>query len=207
MAEQNRKEPERGDSESKPSKLCSCGSGLKYENCCGASGKPLQVSPVNRPEVIAHHLVSKNGGKTWEKKPGILCAVIRGIKSEDFDKPIHDLIQDAIDASRDLNNEEFKKKLLDCRHKLEAVKYHLSTIIVEIKERVKEYETGYSAGSGVSCEMENPRLVYETEAFLFQTKSSLDLLTQALGRVVAPLRDMRTARTSTIDFWTCINRP
>jgi SEC-C motif len=192
MAKWNRKNGEGGSSELKPSRLCSCGSGLKYENCCGADSKPIQVSPANKPEFIGHHLLSKDGGKTWEKKPGILCAIIGGIKPEDFDKPIHDLIQDAIDALGDLNNGEFKKKLLDCRHKLRAVKYHLSTIAVEIKERVKEYETNYSAGSGVSLEMENPRLVYETEAFLFQTKSGLDLLTQALGCMVAPLRSMRT---------------
>lgn len=190
MATWKRKEREGGSPESKRGKLCPCGSGLKHENCCGAGSKSLQVNPVNKPEVIAHHLVSKDGGKTWRKEPGVLCAVIHGIKPEDFDKPIHNLIQEAINASGELGNEEFKKKLLDCRHKLQAVKYHLSTIVVEIKERVKEYETSYSAGSGVSVEMENPRLVYETEAFLFQTKSSLDLLTQALGCVVGPLKSM-----------------
>ena len=171
---------------------CPCGSGLKYKKCCGASNKSFKVKPQNKPEVISNHMESRNGGRTWEKRPGTLAAIICGVKPEDLDKRVFDLIAKAINTSNDLKNKRLKRKLVDCRHKLQAVKYHLSTIETEIKERVKEYENNHLAGSGVSFEMENPRLVYETEAFLFQTKSSLDVLTQALGCLVPPLKTMNT---------------
>ena len=171
---------------------CPCGSGLKYKKCCGASNKSFKVKPQNKPDIVSNHMVSKNGGRTWEKRPGTLAAIICGVKTEDLDKRVFELIAKAIKTSNDLKNERLKRKLVDCRHKLQAVKYHLSTIETEIKERVKEYENNHLAGSGVSLEMENPRLVYETEAFLFQTKSSLDVLTQALGCLVPPLKTMNT---------------
>lgn len=171
---------------------CPCGSGLKYKKCCGGNNKSFNIIPQTKPEIINNHLVSTNGGKTWEKKPGNLCAIIGVIKPEDLDKRVYDLIAKAISSSKNLKNGRLEKKLIDCRHKLQAVKYHLSSIKSEIKERIKEYENNYSPGSGVSLEMENPKLVYETEAFLFQTKSSLDLLTQALGCVVPPLNTMYT---------------
>jgi len=173
---------------------CHCGSGLKYKKCCGASNKSFKVKPQNKPEVINHHMVSRNGSKTWEKRPGILTAVICGVRMEDVDKRVYEFIVEAINKSKDQQNNRFEKKLVDCRPKLQAVKYHLSTIKTEIEERIKEYTNNHSAQSGVSLEMENLRLVYETEAFLFQTKSSLDLLTQALGCLVPPLKTMNTFR-------------
>jgi len=171
---------------------CPCGSGLKYKKCCGSSNNTFKVKPQNKPEVISSHLVSSNGGRTWEKKPGNLGVIICGVMPENLDKRVYDLIAKAINTSNDLKSKRLEKKLVDCRHKLQAVKYHLSTIKTEIRERVKEYKNNHSAGSGVSFEMENPRLVYETEAFLFQTKSSLDLLTQALGCLLPPLKTMNT---------------
>jgi hypothetical protein len=169
-----------------------CDTKLKDENCCTEKSRQVEVNPANNSEVIDYHLTSSDGGKTWEKKPGNLCAVVCGVKSEDMDKRIYDLIGEAIKKTDDLDNKKLKKKLFDCRHKLQAVRYHLSSISSEIEERVKEYRNNYNAGSGVSLEMENPRLVYETEAFLFQVKSSLDLLTQAVGCTVAPLESMHT---------------
>ena len=171
---------------------CPCGSGLKYKKCCGASNMSFEVKPQNKPEVISNHMVSRNGGKTWERRQGTLAVIIHGVKTEELDKQIYEFIAKAIQTSRDNKNDILEKKLIDCRHKLHAVKYHLSTIKIEIEERIKEYKNNHSAGSGVSFEMENPRLVYETEALLFQTKSSLDLLTQTLGCLIPPLKTMNT---------------
>ncbi|MBA7645141.1 hypothetical protein ES703_52894 [subsurface metagenome] len=175
---------------------CPCGSGLKYKNCCGASF--FKVSPRNKPEVINSHLSSQNGGKTWHKMPGNLMAIIRVSKPEDSDKRIGSLISRVLDTSKALNNKTLENKLIVCRHKLHAVRYHLSTLKTEIKERVEDFEKNHSAGSGVAFELENPRLIYETEAFLFQVKSSLDLLTQALGCVIPPLMSMKTFKSKNI---------
>lgn len=176
---------------------CPCGSGLKYKNCCGASF--FKVSPRNKPEIINSHLSSQDSGKTWHKMPGNLMTIIGVSKPEDSDKRIGSLISKVLDASKALNNKTLENKLIVCRHKLHAVRYHLSTLKTEIKERVEDFKKNHSAGSGVALERENPRLIYETEAFLFQIKSSLDLLTQALGCVIPPLKGMHTFSSKNID--------
>ena len=124
-------------------------------------------------------------------------------KPEDSDQRIDSLISNVIDISKALNNKTLKNKLIVCRHKLYAVRYHLSTLKTEIKERVEDFKKNHSAGSGVALERENPRLIYETEAFLFQIKSSLDLLTQALGCVIRPLKGMHTFSHKDVDGVRC----
>jgi len=189
MAKRKKKYHKNNSSKPKRNAPCPCGSGLKYKKCCGASNKSFKVRTQNKPEVINYHLVSPNGGKTWEKKPGNLSAIICGVKPENIDKNVYSIISKTMEASSD---SKLKNKLIDCLHKLKAVNYHLSTIKTEIKDRVKKYEDKYSAGSGVSFEIENQRLVYETEAFLFQVKSSLDLLIKALGYSISPLKNMNS---------------
>jgi hypothetical protein len=173
---------------------CPCGSTKKYKNCCGASSDSFKVTPQNKPEVINYHLVSNNGGRTWEKRPGNLSTITCGIKTEDFDQKINDLLSPYLNTSRKPNDNTLGNKLLDCRHKLHAVRYHLLTIKKEIKERVEEFSSNYSAGSGVAQEIENPRLVYETEAFLFQVKRCLDVLTQVLSEVIPQLKSIDSFR-------------
>jgi hypothetical protein len=178
---------------------CPCGSNKKFKNCCGASSNSFKVTPQNKPEVINHHLVSNNGGRTWEKRPGNLSAIICGVKPEDFDQEIDALLSSYLNTLRKPNDNTLENKLLYCRHKLHAVRYHLLTIKKDIKENVKEFESNYSAGSGVALEIENPRLVYETEAFLFQVKSCLDVLTRVLGEVIPPLNSMRSFKKGKVD--------
>lgn len=138
-------------------------------------------------------------GKNWTKHPGNIIAMISGFKPEDLDKEITVIIDPLHELSKEKQNRRLSKKLIDCRHKLHAVRYHLHTLKREISERVDEFEKSYSAGSGIAQELENPRLVYETEAFLFQVKSGLDILAQVLGCVVPPLNSVRTFRKKKID--------
>jgi hypothetical protein len=152
--------------------------------------RSFPVTPRNCPEPINHHLVSQDGGKTWQNKPGVLAAVISGRKVEDTDLQIKSVFSSL--GRKTPDNQELKTKIVDCRHKLYAVKYHLTTIQSEIKARVEEFRTNYRANSGTALELENQRLIFETEAFLFQVKSSLDLLTQALGHAIPPLRSFHS---------------
>jgi hypothetical protein len=158
----------------------------------------FQVRPQNQPEVIDYYLTSPDG-KTWTKHPGNLIGMISGFKPEDLDEEITSIIDPLSELSSQKQNRRLSEKLIDCRHKLHAVRYHLHTVKREIAERVTEFEKSYTAGSGMAQELENPRLVYETEAFLFQVKSSLDILTQTLGCVVPPLRSTHTFRSKKID--------
>jgi hypothetical protein len=125
--------------------------------------------------------------------------MISGFKPEDLDVEIASIIDPLSELSNKGRNRRLFDKLIDCRHKLHAVRYHLHTLKKEITERVKEFQKNYSAGAGIAQELENPRLVYETEAFLFQVKSSLDILTQTLVCVVPPLASAHTFRIKKID--------
>jgi hypothetical protein len=158
----------------------------------------FQVKPRNRPEVIDYYMTSPDG-KTWTKHPGNVIAMISGFKPGDLDEEITSIIDPLYELSSLKQNRRLSEKLVDSRHKLHAVRYHLHTLEREIVERVREFEKSHSAGSGIAQELENPRLVYETEAFLFQVKSSIDILTQTLGCVVPPLRSTHTFRSKKID--------
>lgn len=158
----------------------------------------FQVKPQNRPEVIDYYMSSPDG-KNWTKQPGNIVAMISGFKPGDLGEEINSIIDPISKISQEKQNQRLSEKLFDCRHKLHAVRYHLHTLKTEISECIKEFEKSYSAGTGIAQEMENPRLVYETEAFLFQVKSSLDLLAQTLGCVIPPLSSVRTFRSKMID--------
>lgn len=176
----------------------SCGSDKKYKDWCGKDEGSFQVKPRNEPEVIDYHLTSPDG-VNWTRRPGNIIAMILGSRPEDTDKAIDGIVNQAIKVAEEAQHSDLVEKLRDCRHKLYAVRYHLRTLQIEIKERVEEFEKEHSAGSGVYFEIENPRLVFETEAFLFQVKSSLDLLVQALGKVIPPLKSMHTFKSKKIE--------
>lgn len=159
----------------------------------------FKVTPHKTPDVIDYHLTSSDGGKHWEKRPGLLSAIICGTKPEDSDPAIHAIINPIVKKITSEGDSQLSQKLNDCTHKLHGVKYHLETIQKEVTKRVEEFQKDYSAGSGVSTEIKNPRLVYETEAFLYQVKSSLDLLVQALGSRIPPLVSMKTFKRKNID--------
>lgn len=121
----------------------------------------FRVKPRNKPEVIDYYMTSSDV-KNWTKHPGSIMAMISGFKAEDLDKEIIAIIDPLSNLSREKHNERLLQKLVDCRHKLHAVKYHLQTLEKEIVERVKEFEKKYNAGAGIPQELKNPRLIYET---------------------------------------------
>ncbi len=158
--------------------------------------KSFHVTPQNRPEPINHHLVSQDGGKTWRKEPGVLSIVMCGKKVEDTAPEIESLFLPLDNTGPD--NQRLKTRIIDCRHKLYAVRYHLGAIRGEITRCLEDFKKDYHANSGVAFEFENPRLIYETEAFLLQVKSSLDILTQMLGCTIGPLRSCPTFGTKMV---------
>jgi hypothetical protein len=68
-----------------------------------------------------------------------------------------------------------KQRTNRLHHKLCGIKYHMNNFIVEEESRVREFNTSYQA-ENVEYIFDNNKLIYETEAFLFQIKSSLDVL-------------------------------
>ena len=149
---------------------CPCGSGKKYKNCCLPKERTLSVQPSNKREVIDWHLEGY----------------------EDSDEAIEGLFARTISSTSEHRRDDLTKKLHDCKHKLYAVRYHLKAIKREIDERIADFKEQYEAMSGAGCEQWNPVLIYETEAFLFQVKSNVDLMIQALGSVVPSLKNFDT---------------
>lgn len=179
-------------------RICPCGSGKKYRDCHGATETSFSIETHNRPEVVDYHLTSPDG-VNWTRKPGNLLFMIGGRRPEDTDPTVESLISSFMSRCEAADHSEVRQKLVDLRHKLYAVSYHLEAIGAEIEKRVSEFEKEYHAGSGAHLEIENPRLVYDTEAFLFQVKSALDVLVQVIGRVVPPLSSMHSFRARNIE--------
>jgi hypothetical protein len=176
---------------------CPCGSGKKYKNCCypdktqawkkaGSHESPaFTIKPKEMPEPITHHLVSSDSGKTYESRPGLLAAQIIVRKPEDTDETISKIMES---VSREINTlnlsesakQEFKERINDVDHKLYAVKYHLSNYEQAESDKIKGFSKNYTPPAGVQEIIEEPRLIYEVEAFLSQTKSCLDVLSRVL---------------------------
>jgi len=174
---------------------CPCGSGKKYKNCCypdktqawkaaGSHESPaFTVKPTETPEPITHHLVSSNGGKTWESRPGLLAAQTQGKKLEDTDETISKMIGSTLSDINTLNlpdaiKRDFIKRIRNVDHKLYAVKYHLKNYEQAESDKIKEFSKNHKPPAGVQMMIEEPRLIYEVEAFLFQVKSCLDVLSK-----------------------------
>ena len=76
--------------------------------------------------------------------------------------------------------QDFVKRINDVDHKLHAVKYHLNNYEQAESDKIKEFSKNYMPSAGAQMIIEEPRLIYEVEAFLFQTKSCLDVLSAVL---------------------------
>lgn len=66
------------------------------------------------------------------------------------------------------------------QHKLESLKYHMNNFKKHETEIENKYKNKYT-NTITNFEELDPIFAYETEAFLFQTKSSLDILGQIIG--------------------------
>ena len=179
---------------------CPCGSGKKYKNCCypdkthawktasSHESPAFIVKPKETPEPITNHLVSSDGGKTWESQPGLLAARIYGKALKDIDEKItriigpmlHDI---TILSITDAVKQDLQKHVRNVDHKLHAVKYHLNNYERAERDKIEEFGKNYKPPTGVQQIIEEPRLIYEVEAFLFQVKSCLDVLSWVLKPV------------------------
>ena len=162
---------------------CPCGSGRKYKNCCLRKDQrrrlvPIEsfkVTPKKKPEIVDYHLVSRNAGRTWKKKPGLLLVRLdirpTGTTKKEIDELFRDIQKDGFAFGRELNF---------CQHKLYAVRHHIDNFVSEERSQVQKFKEDYAPPSGVQMHIGNPVLIYEMESFLFQVKSSLDILTVGL---------------------------
>jgi SEC-C motif len=171
---------------------CPCGSGKKYKNCCypdrtrvwetagSHEGPAFKVKPAAKPEPITQHLISPDGGKTWTHRPGVFEVQISGKDVKDIDESIRKIIEPVWrDLFHDVEH-DLLERILNLEHKLYAVKYHLNNYGKAERDKIEEFTENYNPPTGAQQIIEEPRLIYEVEAFLFQVKSCLDILSWVL---------------------------
>jgi len=179
---------------------CPCGSGKKYKNCCypnkakaWKTAEPHEsphftVTPKETPEPITSHDVFHDDSKTWESRPGLLAARIYCKAPKDIDEKIRKIIEPTL---HDINTssisaavkKDLQERIRNVDHKLHAVRYHLNNYEQTENDRIEEFRKNHKPPTGVQMIDEEPRLIYEVEAFLFQVKSCLDMLSQVLEPV------------------------
>ncbi len=73
-----------------------------------------------------------------------------------------------------------KKRRDKLRHKLNAIKYHTYSFKNYERAIEEEYKKYLVANTTLNKIMEDPHLIHNTESFLFQSKSCLDVFAQAI---------------------------
>jgi hypothetical protein len=100
----------------------------------------------------------------------------RPIKLERFDEIIKGLnLESNINATI-----TYEQRINKLQHKLESLKYHIKKCVEQEKNYESKYKNEY-VNTIVDLEEIDPVFVYETESFLFQTKSTLDVLAQIIA--------------------------
>jgi hypothetical protein len=102
--------------------------------------------------------------------------------------------EDVIDIINPLSNvtylQEYQRRL---KHKLSAIRYHSDNFKKEEDDWIERYKTSIVSGESCNVIEDNPKIIYEVEAFLFQVKSCLDVLNQLI-RIAFKLPFGRTYR-------------
>lgn len=97
----------------------------------------------------------------------------------------------SVDATLGAQKERFLDHAFDAMHKLSATRYHLDNYIRIERQHAERLRRIFKKHPGQREEAFE--LIYELEAFLFQVKSSLDMLVKLIDPVIGD----RTVRTQT----------
>lgn len=119
---------------------------------------------------------------------------------EEFNRDGFSKKQERIELLKNL-----KGKADDCRHKAVAVRYSLALIEQEISvcptaEDLKNYSEMIAHKMCPEAEIKNEVLINETESFLFQVKSNLDILVQLLKHIYPYLDQKKGIDKESLNF-------
>jgi hypothetical protein len=98
-------------------------------------------------------------------------------------------------------HDKIREKVEDCRHKVTAVRYGLALIQAEIgvgpsAETMRQYSEMIRHEMCAKAELMNEVLINETESFIFQTRSNLDIVVQLLKHLYPYLAEKGKDRES-----------
>lgn len=172
---------------------CPCGSGMKLKKCHGTwpppapdtllrPGPGFSVRPKRTPEPIDYH--AEKVGNEWVKRPGRLAMQLLTVPLGFSDDRIDSIVGEALKRAESigaLRQRGPQECLHDLRHKLYAVRYHHQNYTRFETEQVEEFQRDYGPPAGTSIQEQHPSVIYEVEAFLFQVRSSLDIVARFLA--------------------------
>lgn len=162
--------------------LCPCNSGKLYKNCHMRTYRPKEFFSVKVHggiKAVDYHMVQKEGSDEWVKVPGRLSLMLGYAQKsyDDIDNLIRD-IKEVVDEERYV----LRERITRLKHKLYGIRYHMENFFKEEEGVIKNYNTQYEA-PGTDSYNQNPKLIYETESFLFQIKSALDVFAQIISMI------------------------
>jgi hypothetical protein len=179
---------------------CDCGSGLKLKDCHLKPILPKEFFKVKITNRTGDYFVEYVNGQ-YRRIPGRIMMKISAVAPEyvyedviEILKPLRDInIQETVKLERytsiirELNLQKNQDSILSwtnrinkLQHKLNSLKNRMKTFSeheMKFEEKCKKEYTD----SIVEYEEIDPIYVDETESFLFQAKSALDILAQIIG--------------------------
>lgn len=87
-------------------------------------------------------------------------------------------LQDMLGESSATGN--IGSRMNDIHHKLQGVRYHRDNYERHEDQQIAKFTSSHVPPAGAEVVYQEPELIFEIEAFLYQMKSSLDMLTQLL---------------------------
>jgi len=119
-------------------------------------------------------------GQRWIERPGLLSAVIGIQPVGSVDAELLDLRRSWGSLLEENDVDGLAKCLNDVEHKLRGVRYHRDNLERVENAAVERFRTGHAPSTGVAVEEREPAILFEVEGFLYQVKSTVDVLARLL---------------------------
>lgn len=169
---------------------CPCGSGKKYKKCCLSKSVGDRANHQTGERFSGRLLVSKNG--QWQETGKRLKANIMYKIEADIDLEIENLISGVL---KNVNQSAtpLRHAIFDCKHKLYGVRWHHERFLQTVEETKRKIAAQGPGIVGVASERQDPSIIYVFEDFLFQVKSSIELLEAAIkiGLKIPKVKDAK----------------
>lgn len=172
---------------------CPCNSGKKFKHCHMRPFDPkekfrVKVTGGTMAEDV--HYESSDGKTGFVKVPHMLKIRLY-MEPRDSSEPTEiDLLINEISNKIQKESNFLTQRISRLRHKLNGTKFYLQKFVESEDLEIIKISSDYKGANGEFA-IFHPELTYSLESFLFQVKSTLDVLAQIIGYSFR-LRDIHT---------------
>jgi hypothetical protein len=169
---------------------CPCGSGKKYKKCCLSKSAEHREN-YRTGERFRGRLLALRDGQRQEKGKRLKANIMYKTE-DDIDLEIENLISGVL-KNVDQSATVFRHAIFDCKHKLYGVRWHHQRFLQTVEETKRKIAERGPGIVGVASERQDPSIIYVFEDFLFQVKSSIELLEAAIkvGLKIPKVKDVK----------------